>query len=89
MSLDPVYALHDNNLFASALQGYSENEYISFDGYVRLVTVNMMVQIGKDTPGSGAVDVVNITVNYDRFSSTTIRAFVSEYARPVEIRPKQ
>ena len=43
MSLDPVYALHDNNLFASALQGYSENEYISFDGYVILVIVSIMV----------------------------------------------
>ena len=35
------------------------------------------------------MDVVNITVNFDMFSGSTLRAFVSEYPRPVEIRPKQ
>ena len=35
------------------------------------------------------MDVVNVTVNFDMFSGSIIRAFVSEYSRPVEIRPKQ
>ena len=87
-NLEPMYNLQDNSFFSSALTGQSQYEYVSFQGFVELFFVNDG-QIGDDSIAGGAIDVVNITIKYDAFSSSSIRAFVSEYPRPVEIRPKQ
>lgn len=86
--LEPMYNLLDNSFFSSALSGQSQYEFVSFQGFVELFCVNDK-QIGDDSIAGGAIDVVNITIKYDAFSSSSIRAFVSEYPRPVEIRPKQ
>ena len=48
---------------AGVLPGHSTQEVITYRGY-----------IGEDSSMSGAIDFVNITVHYDIFSASTIKA---------------
>lgn len=50
MNLDPVYAVEDDILFSSAFNGYTEYEYISFDGYVWVVQNSWCSRLEKIQP---------------------------------------
>lgn len=76
-----MYDFVNNQPLSGVLPGHSPMEVVTYRGYVASLRGSDL-QIGNDSDTSGAVDFVNITVDYDIFAESTFKVYVSDSPNP-------